>query len=58
MFQGANLVKFYNSYNFDNEIIIVMEYCEGGDLRNYLDNKKSLSEKDAVAIIKQIMNGL
>jgi serine/threonine protein kinase len=43
MFQGANLVKFYNSYNFDNEIIIVMEYCEGGDLRNYLDNKKSLS---------------
>ena len=34
-----------------------MEYCNGGDLEKYLENKKSLSEDEATMFIKQILNG-
>jgi serine/threonine protein kinase len=34
-----------------------MEYCNGGDLENYLDKKKRLTEDEATVFLKQIING-
>lgn len=34
-----------------------MEFCNGGDLENYLDKKKTLSEDEATMFLKQILNG-
>lgn len=34
-----------------------MEYCNGGDLEEYLDKKKNLSEDEATMFLKHIING-
>lgn len=34
-----------------------MEYCNGGDLEKYLENKKRLTEDEATTFLKQILNG-
>jgi serine/threonine protein kinase len=32
------IVKFYENFFEDNNLNIVMEYCDGGDLAKYLQN--------------------
>jgi serine/threonine protein kinase len=34
-----------------------MEYCNGGDLSQYLNKKKRLIEDEATDMLKQILNG-
>lgn len=34
-----------------------MEYCNGGDLEQYLQIKKRLTEDEATTFLKQIING-
>lgn len=42
-----------------NNYYIIQELCDGGDLEHYLKKQpnKSLSEKDAIQILKEICNG-
>jgi ser/thr/tyr protein kinase RAD53 len=35
-----------------------MEYCEKGDLRNYLSKHKMLAEEEAQEIAAQVLQGL
>ena len=57
-FVHENLVKIYDSH-FDEanqQLEIVMEYCEEGDLLNYYKKKgKSFTAKEILRIIKQIV---
>jgi serine/threonine protein kinase len=34
-----------------------MDYCNGGDLSQYLNKKKRLTEDEATDMLKQILNG-
>jgi len=36
----------------------VLEYCNGKTLEEYLKKKKKIPEEEAVAILRQIINGL
>lgn len=54
-----NIVKYYDSFVENNNWFIVMEYCNGGDLYNYLKkNKTPLKEAQIFSIFIQICNGL
>ena len=54
-----NIVEHYDSVEIDsNSFCTVLEYCDGPDLGSYLKTHKSLSERDAKMIVKQIISGL
>ncbi len=38
-----NIVRLLDVYQTSNNMYIVTEYCEEGDLRNYLKKRKKLS---------------
>ncbi|CAL5326454.1 hypothetical protein CsSME_00005931 [Camellia sinensis var. sinensis] len=52
-----NVVQFYNAYEDDSYVFIVMELCEGGELLDRILSKKNsrYSEKDAAVIVRQML---
>ena len=61
-FNSKNIIKYYDSYKDDNNIYILMELCEGGNLRNfinrYINNNTKIDENVLNNIIKQIFIGI
>ena len=55
--EHENIVKLLDVYQTSNNMYIVTEFCEEGDLRGYLKKKKRLSEVDALNFLKDIMKG-
>jgi len=54
-----NIVRLYDSLSIDdNAFATVLEFCEGPDLSTYLKQYKTIPEKDAKVIIRQILSGL
>jgi serine/threonine protein kinase len=49
-----NIIKFINSYSYENELYTVMEYARGGELGNYINKKQILSEWESRRIFKQL----
>ena len=45
-------------YEDKDDLYIVMEYLQGGDLADYIDNNDKISEQTAAKILKQIANGI
>ena len=57
--QHPNLVRLYDIYENQENTYLVMEYCEEGDLFKHLENYNfKLSEKNVIAIIKQLLSGV
>jgi serine/threonine-protein kinase ULK2 len=52
-----NIVKLFDVYQTSNNMYIVTEFCEEGDLRGYLKRKKKLPEHEALNFLKDIMKG-
>ncbi|CAA7395779.1 unnamed protein product [Spirodela intermedia] len=53
----ANLVQFYDAYEDDENVYIVMELCEGGELLDrILSRGGKYSEDDAKAVMVQILS--
>ncbi|XP_076919377.1 calcium-dependent protein kinase 28-like [Bidens hawaiensis] len=52
-----NVVKFYNAFEDDNFVYIVMELCEGGELLDRILSKKEsrYTEKDAAIVVRQML---
>lgn len=44
-----SILKVYNCFTLQKEmkVALVLEYLEGGDMRDYLNEKKVLGEKEA-----------
>lgn len=54
-----NIVKILNCYTFKNmEVIIVMEFLEGGELLDYVLEKGRLDEAEARHFFKQILDAI
>jgi len=58
-----NIIKFYKSYQNKHEIFIISEYCAGGSLGSFLENRQKnkkgvLREAEAYQIIKQIVSAM
>ncbi|KAE8707128.1 Calcium-dependent protein kinase 16 [Hibiscus syriacus] len=52
-----NMVQFYNAFEDDSYVYIVMELCEGGELLDRILAKKysRYSEKDAAVVVRQML---
>ena len=55
-----NIVKYYNYYEDDDNIYIIMEYLSGNTLQNFIDEHKTekITEEISRIIIIQILNAL
>ena len=52
------VIKVYKIYEDKNNFLIIMEYCEGGELFSYIVKKKRLSEEEASYFFFQLINGI
>ena len=61
-FNNNNIVKYYDSFQDEEKFYILMEYCGGKNLKNFLDEYKKnntlIEENIIYNIIKQICSGL
>ena len=55
--QRKNIVELYDVYQSANNIYIVTEYCDEGDLKDYLRKREKISEPEALKILKDLMSG-
>lgn len=57
--QHPNIVRLIDSFDDIDNIYIVMEYCEGGDLANYFENKGCYMPEDRVCqLIHKLMTAI
>ncbi|XP_005298225.2 serine/threonine-protein kinase ULK2 isoform X3 [Chrysemys picta bellii] len=52
--QHENIVALYDVQEMSNSVFLVMEYCNGGDLADYLQAKGTLSEDTIRVFLRQI----
>jgi 5'-AMP-activated protein kinase catalytic alpha subunit len=52
-----NIIKLYEVLDTTNDIFVIMELAEGGELYDYIQNH-ALSEADAKFFFKQIVSGV
>ena len=52
------MVKFYETFESNNHILIIMEYISCGDLLTFVRKRTKLSEKIAKFIFRQIIEAL
>ena len=59
-FKHPNILRFYDFYENKEFIYLIVEYCEGGDLKQFLNYSPStqLCEKQVGTIIKGVLSGL
>ena len=55
-FDHQNILKLYETIEDDNYIYLILEYCENGDLKNFL-NKRPMKETNVRKFMKQIVSG-
>jgi serine/threonine protein kinase len=53
-----NIIRIYDVYEGDNELYLILEYVEGGELFDFLVNRGKLPSLEALAFFKQIVYGL
>ena len=53
-----NLIDLYYAFETKNYIVFGLEYCPNGNLYNYLQKMKTVSEEESKLIFYQILQGL
>ena len=53
-----NIIQLYEIMESKTNLYLIMEYCEGKDLFDYIVKKKYLSEKEACIFFQQIIDGV
>ena len=53
-----NIIKLYEVMETPKNIYLVMEYCDGGELFDYIVSKQHLSEKQACVFFQEIIDAL
>ncbi|XP_061446653.1 myosin light chain kinase family member 4 isoform X3 [Rhineura floridana] len=55
----VNLIQLYDAFESKNDMVLIMEYMEGGELFDrIIDENCNLSEMDTILFIKQICEGI
>ncbi|XP_055351310.1 serine/threonine-protein kinase 4-like [Paramacrobiotus metropolitanus] len=56
---SPHVVKYYGSYFRDSELLIVMEFCDGGSVSDIMRlRKKTLAEDEIATILRDTLKGL
>jgi serine/threonine protein kinase len=50
-----NIVMLYKAFIEKKEVVMIMEYCGGGDLLEYMEKKETISEKECREYIHQVV---
>lgn len=58
MLRHKNIVQLYQVIQRSTNIYLIMEYCPGKNLFDFIQNKKKLSDPIACEIFQQIISGL
>ena len=53
-----NIIQLYDIMESKTNLYFVMEYCKGGELFDYIVQKRRLTEKEACIFFHQIINGI
>lgn len=53
-----NIIKLFECYYDSNYYYLIEEYCNGGDLYDYIKKQKFFSEKKAACIIYQLLSAI
>ncbi|CAL1153190.1 unnamed protein product [Cladocopium goreaui] len=53
-----NICTVYESYDHGRHVYLVMEYCAGGDLFDYILKHNGLPEPDVIEILRQVTSAL
>ncbi|XP_069082457.1 serine/threonine-protein kinase ULK2 [Pleurodeles waltl] len=56
--QHENIVALYDVQEMPNSVFLVMEYCNGGDLADYLQAKGTLSEDTIRVFLQQMASAM
>jgi MAP/microtubule affinity-regulating kinase len=55
MLNHKNIIKLISAFVVKNEVVIIMEYADGGELLDYVEEKGGLDEIESRSIIKQVI---
>lgn len=55
MLNHKNIIKLYQAFVLKNEVVLIMEYADGGELVEYVEEQKGLPEGEARGLIKQVI---
>ncbi|KAF2763819.1 Pkinase-domain-containing protein [Teratosphaeria nubilosa] len=58
LLEHPNIVRLYDVWENRNELYLIMEYVDGGELFHYVDQRKGLPEDETVYIFRQIVSAL
>jgi hypothetical protein len=53
-----SIIQFFEQFETDTYLCLILELCEGGDLLSYVRKRKKLSEDQARFIFRQIIEGV
>lgn len=56
--QHPNIIQYHDSFEVNEDIYIVMEFCQGGSLRGYINSSTSIPVRECLDIMGQICTGL
>lgn len=56
---NPNVVKLYDSFQEKGRYYLILEYCNSGDLENFMKKSpdRCISEQEALGFFKQLLNG-
>ena len=54
---NQNIIKLFKVLKTANNIYLIYELCNGGNLEQLLDKRKFIPEKEALDIFRQLLNG-
>jgi serine/threonine protein kinase len=58
LLRHPNIVKLLDIMETENSYYLVMEYCKGGDLMEYICQKQRLEEKEVKRLIRQVISAV
>ncbi|GIZ39487.1 hypothetical protein CKM354_000286900 [Cercospora kikuchii] len=58
LLEHPNIVQLYDVWENRNELYLIMEYVDGGELFHYVDERQGLTEDETVYIFRQIVSAL
>ena len=58
MLDHPNIVKLYEVYECENAVYLVQEFCDQGELFEYIAERENLGEKEAAYFMKQMLSAI
>lgn len=58
MLNHKNIIKLYHAFVVKNELLLIMEYADGGELIEYVEQKQGLEEVECRSLFKQMISAI